>query len=85
MITDARLLEPKANRFTDVVADKLRRVRDPHVAPLNDLADQINDGRGEHRAPWFDPTAEGPQQGCFSCWRTRPQGDRDARLRIHLR
>jgi hypothetical protein len=59
MVTDARLLEPKANGFTDVVADKLRRVCDPHVAPLNGLADAINGGRGEHRAPWFDPDGGG--------------------------
>jgi len=57
--TDPRLLWPKANRFPDVVADKRRRVRDRHVAPLNRLVEQINAGRGEHLAPWFDPDGGG--------------------------
>jgi hypothetical protein len=57
--TDARLLKPKAHRFPEVVADKRRRVRDRHVAPLNRLVDQINAGRDEHLAPWFDPDGGG--------------------------
>lgn len=58
MVTDSRLLQPKANRFGDIVADKRRRIHDPHVAPLNRLAEEINEGRG-HRAPWFDPDGGG--------------------------
>jgi hypothetical protein len=57
--TDPRLLLPKANHFPEVVADKLRRVHDHHVAPLNRLVEQINAGRGEHLAPWFDPDGGG--------------------------
>jgi hypothetical protein len=57
--TDPRLLSPKAHRFPEVVADKLRRVHDRHVAPLNGLVEQINAGRDEHVAPWFDPDGGG--------------------------
>jgi len=57
--TDPRLLWPKAHCFPEVVADKRRRVRDRHVAPLNRLAEQINAGRDEHLAPWFDPDGGG--------------------------
>ena len=58
VISDPRLLEPKAHRFPDVIADKLRRLFDPHVAPLNELARKINAGL-EHLAPWFDPDGGG--------------------------
>jgi hypothetical protein len=58
MVTDSRLLHPKAHRFRDVVADKQRRVHDSHVAPLTRLVEEINEGRG-HRAPWFDPDGGG--------------------------
>ena len=58
MVTDWRLLEPKAHRFGDVVADKRRRVHEPHVAPLTRLVEEINEGR-VHRAPWFDPDGGG--------------------------
>jgi len=58
VISDPRLLEPKAHRFPDVIADKLRRLTDPHVAPLNELAGEINAGR-EHLTPWFDPDGGG--------------------------
>lgn len=58
MVTDSRLLQPKAHRYRDVVADKERRVRDPHVAPLTRLVEEINEGRA-HRAPWFDPDGGG--------------------------
>jgi len=58
MVTDSRLLEPKAHRFGDVVADKRRRVHEPHVAPLTRLVEEINEGRA-HRAPWFDPDGGG--------------------------
>ena len=57
--TDPRLLWPKAHRFPEVVADKRRRVHDRDVAPLNRLVEQINAGRGEHLAPWFDPDGGG--------------------------
>jgi uracil-DNA glycosylase len=59
MITDPRLLLPKANRFDDVVADKRQRIHDHHVAPLNRLVEQINVERDAHLAPWFDPDGGG--------------------------
>ena len=58
MVTDSRLLQPKAHRFRDVVDDKRRRVHEPHVVPLNRLVEEINQGRS-HRAPWFDPDGGG--------------------------
>jgi len=58
VITDPRLLLPKAHRFPDVVADKRRRIHDRHVAPLNRLVEEMNAGR-EHLAPWFDPDGGG--------------------------
>jgi uracil-DNA glycosylase len=58
VITDSRLRLPKAHRFPDVVADKRRRVHDPHVAPLNRLVEEMNTGRA-HLAPWFDPDGGG--------------------------
>jgi uracil-DNA glycosylase len=57
--TDPRLLQPKAHRFADVIADKQRRIRDRHVAPLNDLVEQINARRDARAAPWFDPDGAG--------------------------
>jgi uracil-DNA glycosylase len=59
MVTDSRLLLPKAHRFRDVVKSKEQRIHDPHVAPLNRLVEQINAGRGAHLAPWFDPDGGG--------------------------
>jgi uracil-DNA glycosylase len=58
VITDPRLLQPKAHQFDDVVADKRRRIHGGHVAPLNRLVEEINAGR-EHVAPWFDPDGGG--------------------------
>jgi hypothetical protein len=58
MVTDSRLLQPKAHRYSDVVADKRRRIQEPHVAPLTRLVEEINEGRA-HRAPWFDPDGAG--------------------------
>jgi hypothetical protein len=74
--TDPRLLWPKAHRFPEVVADKRRRVHDRHVAPLNRLAEQINAGRDEHLAPWFDPYGGGTGAPCCSCSRTPASGPR---------
>jgi uracil-DNA glycosylase len=59
VITDQRLLLPKAHRFPDVVADKRARVRDSHIAPLNRLVEEINNARDVHLAPWFDPDGGG--------------------------
>lgn len=59
MTADPRLLQPKAHRFADVVADKERRIHEPHVAPLNRLAGKINAERGAHLVPWFDPDGGG--------------------------
>jgi len=59
VITDPRLLRPKAHRFPDVVADKRGRIHDRHVGPLNRLAEEINAGRETHFAPWFDPDGGG--------------------------
>jgi hypothetical protein len=44
-----------------VVADKLARIREPHVAPLNELADVIADQRGLPRShiPYIDPDCGG--------------------------
>jgi uracil-DNA glycosylase len=58
MVSDSRLSMPKAHQFPDVVADKLRRIHDRHVAPLNYLVEEMNAGR-EHQAPWFDPDGGG--------------------------
>lgn len=58
MVNDSRLLQPKAHRYRDVVADKRRRVHELHVAPLTRLVEEINEGRA-HRAPWFDPDGGG--------------------------
>jgi uracil-DNA glycosylase len=58
MTTDPRLLQPKAHYFPDVVADKRRRIHDPHAAPLTQLVDEINEVRS-HRTPWFDPNGGG--------------------------
>ena len=58
MVTDSRLLQPKAHRFEDVTADKRRRIHDAHVAPLTRLVEEINEGR-VHRVPWFDPDGGG--------------------------
>jgi hypothetical protein len=40
-----------------VVEEKLRRIRDPHVKPLNELADRIADAEGlpRGRVPYVDP------------------------------
>lgn len=59
MTADPRLLQPKAHRFADVVADKERRIHEAHVAPLNRLAGKINAERGAHLVPWFDPDGGG--------------------------
>jgi hypothetical protein len=84
--TDPRLLWPKAHRFPEVVADKRRRVHDRHVAPLNRLVDQMNAGRDEHLAPWFDPDGGGTgARVLFLLEKPRPQGHVRARLRFHLR
>jgi len=58
MVTDSRLLQPKAHYNRDVVEDKERRVHEPHVAPLTRLVEEINEGRA-HRAPWFAPDGGG--------------------------
>jgi hypothetical protein len=59
VITDPRLLLPKAHGFSDVVESKRRRIHDRHVPPLNRLVDEINAGRDAHLAPWFDPDGGG--------------------------
>ncbi|GFG71484.1 MULTISPECIES: uracil-DNA glycosylase [Mycolicibacter] len=50
-----------ANANPNVVADKMRRIRDPHVKPLNDLADRIADAEGlKHgQVPYVDPDQGG--------------------------
>ncbi|HEY5857552.1 MAG TPA: uracil-DNA glycosylase [Aldersonia sp.] len=49
------------NAYPDVVADKLCRIRDPHVAPINALADEIADHNGLARGmvPYVDPDLGG--------------------------
>ena len=49
------------NAFADVVADKLSRIRDPHVAPLNALADRIaaTEGLAQGLVPYVDPDQGG--------------------------
>jgi len=44
-----------------VVAEKIRRIRDPHVKPLNDLADRIADAEGlpHGHVPYVDPDQSG--------------------------
>ncbi|WP_346425944.1 hypothetical protein [Williamsia sp. 1135] len=44
-----------------VVADKMSRIRDAHVAPLNRLADNIADSQGLPRGhvPYVDPDQGG--------------------------
>lgn len=54
---------PNYGRNADplVVAAKLARIREPHVAPLNELADHIADQRGLPRShiPYIDPDCGG--------------------------
>lgn len=49
------------NHDAAVVADKMSRIRGPHVAPLNDLADEIADTYGLPRGhvPYVDPDQGG--------------------------
>ncbi|MBE5469552.1 uracil-DNA glycosylase [Mycobacteroides abscessus] len=44
-----------------VVDEKMRRIRDPHVKPLNDLADRIADAEGlpHGHVPYVDPDVGG--------------------------
>lgn len=44
-----------------VVEEKIRRIRDPHVKPLNDLADRIADAEGlpHGQVPYVDPDLGG--------------------------
>ncbi|WP_242661347.1 uracil-DNA glycosylase [Mycobacterium mantenii] len=49
------------NAYPEFLAAKHARIRDPHVAPLNDLADEIADARGMPRkyVPYVDPDSGG--------------------------
>lgn len=49
------------NADPEVVAEKLQRIRDPHVRPLNDLADRIADAEGlpHGHVPYADPDLGG--------------------------
>jgi hypothetical protein len=49
------------NAYPDFLAAKLARIREPHVAPLNDLADEIADARGlpPSHIPYIDPDSGG--------------------------
>lgn len=49
------------NADPEVVATKLVRIRAPHVAPLNDLADRIAEaeGLGRGEVPYVDPDTGG--------------------------
>lgn len=49
------------NYYADVVAEKMRRIRAPHVLPLNDLADRIADAEGlpHGHVPYADPDLGG--------------------------
>jgi hypothetical protein len=49
---------PKAHRDRAVVDDKYRRRFDPHVKPLNELAEEIGETAGK-LTPWFDPDGGG--------------------------
>jgi uracil-DNA glycosylase len=51
-------VKPGAHRNRAVVAEKLRRLDEPHVKPLNDLAREISETTG-HPTPWFDPDGGG--------------------------
>ena len=46
------------NADPNVVAAKMARIREPHVAPLNELADRVADTEGlvEVRCPTSTPT-----------------------------
>lgn len=49
------------NADPSVVAAKMARIREPHVAPLNELADRVADAEGLHRGevPYVDPDTGG--------------------------
>ena len=49
---------PRAHRDRAVVDDKCRRRFDPHVKPLNELAEEISKTT-EKPTPWFDPDGGG--------------------------
>jgi hypothetical protein len=85
VIKDPRLLVPKAHRFPDVVADKRRRIFDPHVAPLNRLAGEINAGAGASRALVQPGRRRHQRPGSVPARKPRPYGHWITRLRIHLR
>ncbi len=56
-------MRPVNGRNADpkVVAAKLARIREPHVAPLNELADRVADAEGRRRGevPYVDPDTGG--------------------------
>ena len=59
-VWDSALEQPKAHRSATVVAWKLSRLDEPHVAPLNDWVGQLRiDCGGGESVPWFDPAGGG--------------------------
>lgn len=51
---------PRAHADPQFLMTKQGRLREPHVARLNDLVDDINaTRRDDHAAPWFDPDGGG--------------------------
>jgi hypothetical protein len=50
-----------SNADPDFLEAKLSRIREPHVAPLNDLADEIADAKGfpPGQVPYVDPDSGG--------------------------
>lgn len=55
-----RYERPRANRNPVVVADKVSRLREPHISALTTFVERLRSGRGGGDAiPWFDPDSAG--------------------------
>lgn len=51
--------EPRSHRNPGIVARKLGRLREPHVAPLTGFAERLQDKHPGELVPWFDPAEAG--------------------------
>ena len=50
---------PRGNRDLKVVAAKLERLREKHIAPVSALVERIRGARGSKSVPYVDPTVGG--------------------------
>jgi hypothetical protein len=49
----------RANRNRSVVEERLKRLGEPHIAPITDLVRRIRGKIGDERVPFVDPTLGG--------------------------